>query len=161
MSDNEDFREDLITLLVNGMRIDWMQMKDILDITDLCTELKDHYMKDEKLTHLFFWTRDNMILHEEKTIESNFAVVIDGDSIQFRTSDGVIDNHLNAGRILMSTIAFVHNKLEERGLVDSKESVNQPVQDQQIINKYIEKDQQEPSEESSEEDSSTEDFEWL
>ena len=161
MSENEDFREDLIMLLVNGMRIDWMQMKDILDITDLCTELKDHYMKDAKLTHLFFWTRDNMILHEEKTIESNFAVVVDADSIQFRTADGVIDNHRNAGRILMSTIAFVHNKLEERGLVDSKESVVQPEQDQQIINKYIEKDQQEPSEESSEEDSSTEDFEWL
>jgi len=154
MSDNEDFREDLIMLLVNGMRIDWMQIKDILEVIDFCTELKEHYMKDEKLSHLFFWTRENVILHEEKTIESNFAVVVDGDSIQFRTADGLIDNHRNAGRILMSTIAFVHTKLEERGLVDSKESVEQPVQDQQIINKYIEK------EEPSEEDSSS-DFEWI
>ena len=154
MSNNEDFREDLVMLLVNGMRIDWMQIKDILEVMDFCTELKDHYMKDEKLSHLFFWTRENVILHEEKTIESNFAVVVDGDSIQFRTADGLIDNHKNAGRILMSTIAFVHTKLEERGLVDSKESVEQPVQDQQIVNKYIEK------EEPSEEDSSS-DFEWL
>lgn len=154
MSNNEDFREDLVMLLVNGMRIDWMQIKDILEVMDFCTELKDHYMKDEKLSHLFFWTRENVILHEEKTIESNFAVVVDGDSIQFRTADGLIDNHRNAGRILMSTIAFIHTKLEERGLVDSKESVEQPVQDQQIVNKYIEK------EEPSEEDSSS-DFEWL
>lgn len=154
MSDNEDFREDLIMLLVNGMRIDWMQIKDILEVIDFCTELKEHYMKDEKLSHLFFWTRENVILHEEKTIESNFAVIVDGESIQFRTSDGTIDNHKNAGRILMSTVAFIHNKLEEQGLVDSKESVEQPEQDQQIINKYIEK------EEPSEEDSSS-DFEWL
>jgi hypothetical protein len=153
MSDNEDFREDLITLLVNGMRIDWMQIKDVLEVVDFCTELTEYYMKDERLSHLFFWTQENVILHEEKTIESNFAVVVNGESIQFRTSNGTIDNHKNAGRILMSTVAFIHNKLEEHGLV------KQPKQDQQIINKYMEKDQ-DTEEEPSEEDSSS-DFEWL
>jgi len=155
MSDNEDFREDLIMLLVNGMRIDWMQIKDILEIIDFCTELKEHYMKDEKLSHLFFWTRENVILHEEKTIESNFAVVVDGESIQFRTADGSIDNHKNAGRILMSTIAFIHTKLEEHGLVNSY----QPAQDQQIMNKYKSTEEDTVEEESSSDSDS--DFEWI
>jgi len=158
MSNEDDFREDLITLLVNGMRIDWMKFSDILEIIDFASDLKEHYMKDEKLNHLFFWNDDHIILHEEKGIESTFAVVVDGQSVQFRTSDGTIDNHKNAGRILMSTVAFVHTKLEELGLVNSVETTNQ-----KIVEKYSNKKQEEDTEEedSSSDSESESDFEWL
>jgi len=155
MSDNEDFREDLIMLLVNGMRIDWMHFRDVLEIIDFASDLKDHYMKDEKLTHLFFWNNEHVILHEEKGIESTFAVIIDGESVQFRTADGTIDNHKNAGRILMSTVAFIHTKLEENGLVDSTEPI-----EKNNLEKYSDKNIEEDEESSSDSDSDS-DFEWI
>lgn len=156
MSDNEDFREDLIMLLVNGMRIDWMKFGDILEILDFASDLKEHYMKDEKLSHLFFWNDDHIILHEEKGIESTFAVVVDGQSVQFRTADGTIDNHKNAGRILMSTVAFVHTKLEELGLVNSAETTNQ-----KIVEKYSDKNTEEDTLEEESSSDSDSDFEWI
>ena len=164
MTDDNDFRDDLVSLLVNGMRIDWMNLKDSLDVIDFTVSLKEHYMKDLKLSHLFFWTDDNVILHDQNGLESTFAVVISHEALIFRTSDGTIDNQKNAGRILMSTIAFIHNKLEEMGLVEAKEGMEGTIFDQ-AINKYDKKEEEHKDdnneEEPSEDSSSDPDFEWI
>ena len=165
MSNNDDFREDLITLLVNGMSLDFMNLTDALDVIDFADDLKNHYMKDSRLVHLFFWTDNNVILHEEKGLESSFAVVVTGEILVFRTADGTIDNHKNAGRILMSTIAFIHTKLEELGLVEAHKENEIPQNKieivEEIINKYDKKVPEDKEDDSSEDSSSDPDFEWI
>ena len=79
MTDDNDFRDDLVSLLVNGMRIDWMNLKDSLDVIDFTVSLKEHYMKDLKLSHLFFWTDDNVILRCHAAMWSVFG----GNGIAF------------------------------------------------------------------------------
>ena len=158
--DNDDgFREDLVALLVHGMKIDWMNLKSTLDIIDFAVSLKEHLMKDSRLSHLFFWTDSNVILHDEKGLESNFAVVINHESLIFRTSDGTIDNQTNAGRILMSTIAFIHQKLAENGLVEVGEGTLGTSVFDNAVHKYDKKEEE--SEEPSEDSSSDPDFEWI
>ena len=150
--ENDESREHLIALLVNGMNLSFMNFTEAIDILEFIEELKLHYMADERLCHLFFWIEDNVILHDWQGIPSSFGVVIDGKSLQFRTDDGTIDNQTNAGRILMSTIAFIHNKLIDAGAIS----------EEMRLYKYENKEEDSKEDVVDDEDSDTDpDFDWL
>ena len=145
----DESKENLIELLVNGMSLSFMNFTEVIDVFDFIEELKSHYMDDERLCHLFFWVEGNTILHDSKGIPSSFGVVINGESLQFRTEDGVLENQTNAGQILMSTISFVHNKLIDTGtLPEEMRLYKQDKNDEDSVN--------------DDEDSDTDpDFDWL
>jgi hypothetical protein len=119
MSDNEDFREDLVHILVNGIEIHFMRFSDVFQIEDFGEELVSHFHNDHRLSGLEFWMEDYVIMHnDENGDKSDFGVLITGSQILFRTESGTISNHKNAGRILMATINFVGTKLEEANLLE-------------------------------------------
>jgi len=131
MSNDDDFTDNLEALLIDGMNLSFMEFTDELEVYDFIEELKEFYMKDNRLSDMFFWSDDTVILHDEKGIKSNFGVLIDGQSIQFRTDGGPISDLKNAGRILMSTVTFIHTKLVEIGKVDP-EGFIEPLKRSQI-----------------------------
>jgi hypothetical protein len=151
----EDFRSDLITLLVSGMNLSFMEFKKLEDIIFFIDDLKEHYMKDEKLSHLFFWCEGNIILHDVSGLPSTFGVVIDGDFLQFRTENGSIDNHKNAGKILMSTISFISHKLTEKGKILT------PTPNHNNLTPSEVETPKEDEDESDDETSGSSDFDWL
>ena len=152
MAENDDeFREDLVNILVNGIKLDFMDFADVLEVIDFTDELVNHYMLDKRLEELFFWHDDGVILHDVKGIRSNFGVVISPLSIQFRTeTEGSIDNLTNAGRILMSTINFVGQKLELFTKEDYEDRPESSEEETEEINPQSSNDQEEDSESSSE-----------
>lgn len=111
MSDDE-FREDLVDILVNGIDLSFMQFTNLEEVADFGEQLVKHYMEDDRLEKLFFWLEDYVIMHDEFGCPSTFGVLLTGSKLLFRTESGSIDNHKNAGRILMATINFVGMKLE-------------------------------------------------
>jgi hypothetical protein len=150
-TNDEDFREDLVNILVNGIKLDFMDFADVLEVIEFTDELVEHYMLDKRLGELFFWHDDGVILHDEKGIRSNFGVVISPLSIQFRTeTQESIDNLKNAGRILMSTINFVGQKLEIFTKADYEEKSESSEEDTEEIIPQSSNDQEEESESSSE-----------
>ena len=151
--ENDESREHLISLLVNGMSLSFMKFTKAVDVLDFIEELKGHYMSDERLCHLFFWVEGNIIMHDWQGIPSSFGVIIDGNSLQFRTEDGSIDNQKNAGRILMSTIAFIHNKLIDTGAI--------PEEMRLYKNDKIEEDSKEDVVDDDEDSDTDPDFDWL
>jgi hypothetical protein len=149
-TNDEDFREDLVNILVNGIKLDFMDFADVLEVIEFTDELVEHYMLDKRLGELFFWHDDGVILHDEKGIRSNFGVVISPLSIQFRTeTQESIDNLKNAGRILMSTINFVGQKLEIFTKADYEEKSESSEEDTEEIIPQSSNDQEEESESSS------------
>ena len=156
---DEEFRDDLANMLVNGINLSFMDFVDVLDVIDFTDDLVKHYMLDERLSEMFFWHDDGVILHDVKGIQSNFGVVISPLSIQFRTQTSQsIDNLKNAGRILMSTINFVGKKLEIIEESDYKEKM-QTLQEK--VEQSLKKDTTEIEEDSeSSSESSSEDL-WL
>ena len=148
---DEEFREDLVNMLVNGINLSFMDFVDVLDVIDFTEELVKHYMLDERLSEMFFWHDDGVILHDVKGIQSNFGVVISPLSIQFRTeTERSIDNLKNAGRILMSTIAFVGKKLEIIEESDYKDKIQKLQEKSKVLVEENNKDDEEESESSSE-----------
>lgn len=148
----EDFRDDLVNILVNGINLNFMQFNDVFEIIDFAEELVKHYMLDERLSEMFFWNDDGVILHDIKGIRSNFGVVVSPSSIQFRTeSVDRIDNLKNAGRILMSTINFVGRKLElleDSDYIDKTENISDD-DTEEIVTANKDQDCEEDSESSS------------
>ena len=65
----------------------------------------------------------------------------------------------------MSTIAFIHTKLEELGLVEAHKENEIPQNKleivEEIINKYDKKVPEDKEDDSSEDSSSDPDFEWI
>lgn len=148
---SDDFREDLVDILVNGLNIEKLGIDGVNELMKMIDELKHHFMSDEKLAHLFFTSEANVIMHEENGSPSTFGVIVNQDEILFRTEDGKIDNHKNAGRILMSTIRFIGGKFgitEETAEEDIKGLPCAPEND------TLESNQEE-------EESSSDDWEWI
>ena len=147
---DEEFREDLVNMLVNGINLSFMDFVDVLDVIDFTEELVKHYMLDERLSEMFFWHDDGVILRcKRHTIKFWGCNITSLNTVQNRTERS-IDNLKNAGRILMSTIAFVGKKLEIIEESDYKDKIQKLQEKSKVLVEENNKDDEEESESSSE-----------